>query len=195
MSYKELYSFCQSQGLPVSRKVIRGKLFEITGRHIAITISSNLNPRDVRGMFLSVRSANPWVKQHGCDIVVLSRAIYRNTLGGNYCWDRFITVKEMMHVFDNAAEISDTGDKFDEILSSFFMTYDGSSPVVSSEIKGFWRALGALCPENKRQEFAHAVRSGSMTHYDVAFKLMIPEQYIGQLLSDKFDLILPEMME
>lgn len=189
MSYEDLYNFCQLQPAPVSRKIIRQKLQEITGRRIAFTVSSNLNPRDVRGMFLSVESSNAWVTQHGCDVVVLSRKIYAKTLGGNYCWDRFITVKEMMHLFDTKEEMSDTGEKFDEILSAFFMTYNGSSPVVSSEIKGFWRALGVLCPERIRQEYAQNVRGGSMTNYDVALKLRIPEQYIGQLLSDKFVLL------
>jgi len=189
VSFKQLYDFCQSQAVPVSRKIIRQKLLDITGRRIAFTVSSNLNPKDVRGMFLSVSSSNAWVAQHGCDVVVLSRAIYAKSPGGNYCWDRFITVKEMMHLFDTQDEMSDTGEKFDQILSAFFMTYNGTSPVVSSEIKGFWRALAVLCPEERRKEYAHQVRSGSMTNYDIALKLRIPEQYIGQLLSDKFDLL------
>ena len=187
MSYKNLYDYCQEQTIPISRKVLKSKLLEVTGKEkLAFAVSSNLNPKDVRGMFLSVGSDNAWAAQHGCDVVVLSRGIWAKSEGGNYCWDRFITCKEMMHLFDTEDEISDTGEKFDQILSAFFMTFDGNSPIVNSEIKGFWRALGVLCPERQRQEFAQKVSAGNMTNYDVALKLRIPEQYVGQLLSDRF---------
>lgn len=193
MNYKKLYDYCQEQDVHVSRKVIKNKLLEVTGRDkLAFAVSSNLNPKDVRGMFLSVESNNDWVKQYGSDVVVLSREIWSKTNGGNYCWERFISTKEMMHLFDTEEEISDTGEKFDQILSAFFMTFDGTSPIVSSEIKGFWRALGILCPEELRTQYAQKVSSGNMTNYDVALKLRIPEQYIGQLLSEKFlDIITP----
>lgn len=185
-SYKELYDHCQSLDHPVSRRKIRDKLFELTDRRIAITISSSLKAKDVRGMFLSIESENAWVRQHGCDVVVISRDIAYRPPVGNYCWDRFITVKEMMHLFDTDEECSDTGDKFDEIISSFFMTWDSSSPIVNSENKGFLRALGVLCSEKNRLNLAQDVRAGNMTHYDVALKLKIPEQYVPNFLSDKY---------
>ena len=186
MSYADLCTYCNTLEIHVSRKLVRDKLFELTGRKIAFAVSSSLNPKDVRGMFLSVCSESTWVKQHGCDVVVLSRAIFAKTPGGNYCWDRFITVKEMMHVFDTQAECSYTGEKFEAILNSFLINYDGSSAVVESEIKAFWRALGVLCPERYRLAFLDAVRSGTMTNYDAALKFRIPEQYVPFLWHDRY---------
>lgn len=195
MPYKELYDYCQEQRIPVSRKKIKAKLLEITGKDkLAFAVSSNLNPRDVRGMFLSIQSNHAWAQQHGCDVVVLSRAIWEKSPNGNYCWDRFITTKEMMHLFDTDEEMSDTGAKFDEILTALFLTYDGSSPIVHSETKCFWRAMGVLIPEGPRREFTQKVSAGNMTFYDVALKFRIPEQYVGFILSDKYELIMESII-
>lgn len=187
MSFKKLYDFCNTLDIPVSRSNLKAKLLEVTEKQkLAITVSSQLNPRDVRGMFLSVECDNLWVRQHGSDVVVLSRAIYHKSDTGNYCWERFIIVKEMMHLFDEPGEYSDSGEKFDEILSALFMTYQGASEVVNSEVKCFWRALACLCPETLRADFSQKVLAGNLTNLDVALKLKIPEQYVGHLLSDRF---------
>lgn len=195
MPYQELFEYCQQQDIPVSRKLIRAKLLEVTEtERIAFAVSGNLNPNDVRGMFLSIESDHPWVRQHGSHVVVISRAIYAKTEGGNQCWDRFITTKEMMHLFDTEEEASDTGEKFDEILSAFFMTYDGTSPVVGSEVRCFWRAMGVLCPEEARKDLMQKVSSGSLSNFDAALKLKIPEQYVGHVLSDKYLNIMDDIL-
>ena len=68
--------------------------------------------------------------------------------------ERFIYVKEMMHMFDDPSKATDTGAKFDAQLAEF----DGTgtpkdwSVQTHAEIACFWMTLGALCPEPIRKQ-------------------------------------------
>lgn len=199
MSYKKLYDYCQNLTCDekrVSRKLIKSEILNITGKNkLAFAVSGNLDPKDVRGMFVSVNADSIWAKQHCCDVIIISREIHAKSLNGNYCWDRFITTKEMMHMFDEKLEMADSGDKFEEILNALIMReYKGGDDVVDSEIKAHWRALAVLCPETLRQQFIKDVDSGKLTNYDVALKLRIPEQYVPQLLDTAFENVLKKIL-
>jgi hypothetical protein len=186
MSYNELYQHFKNSELPVSRKEIKTELLNVTGKNkLAITVSSSLVASDCRGLFASVESDCAWVKQHGCDVVVLSRDIWSKSKlpTSNYCMERFITVKEMMHLFDGEDEACDTGEDFDALVAQFVGTQADRTPQFVSEIKCFWRALGLLCPEDKRLAFA----DGDLSDYEIALQLRIPEQYVENLFSTSFE--------
>jgi len=192
MPFSDLYEFSQELDIKVRRKIIKEELIRLTGKNkIAMAVSGSLDPKICRGLYLSIKSEHIWAQQHGCDVVVISRQI-RDT---NYCWDRFVTVKEMMHIFDSEVEACDTGDKFDTLIGEFCSgALPELSPQMTSEVKCFWRALSVLCPERKRLDFKTQVAAGKLNHYDVALKLRIPEQYVPQLLHERYDRILPILL-
>jgi hypothetical protein len=49
------------------------------------------------------------VQQVGSDVIVTARGI-------NYCWERFVFVKEFLHAFDDPRAAADNGDTFDTQL-------------------------------------------------------------------------------
>lgn len=151
---------------------------------IATALSGSLDPSICRGLYISLSSSHPYARQFGCDVVVVSRQLAEN----NYCWDRYITVKEMMHIFDGVAEACDTGEKFDALLAEFSMgdNPNKGEPHIVSETTCFWRALGLFCNERNRKDLLGKTLSGELTHYDVALRLRIPEAYVQFLFHPNF---------
>ncbi|HEY2710063.1 MAG TPA: hypothetical protein VGI95_18610 [Caulobacteraceae bacterium] len=130
-------------------------------------------------MYLSVENTTArLVQQTGKTVVALARE------GNNYCWERFIEVKEYMHAFDSVTEATDSGNDFDVQLRDLTTagTVEPCDQMIG-EIKAFWRAMGVLCPEHVRQELIaeRAVRGQELSDYAIAFRLKIPELYVPNL--------------
>lgn len=182
MSYKELYAFAQTLTPRISRNTIRDEALRIAGLQTISHVKSGMDTRVCRGLYLSATATNHRiVEQLGKHVIVTARDL-------NECWTRFVYVKELMHVFTPANEASDTGEKFDSLLS------DLSSPILSSpssqmlsEVDAFWMALAVLCPEARRLEMKEAVRQNEADHYGIALELKIPEQYVPRLFEERFE--------
>ncbi|WP_257385005.1 hypothetical protein [Tahibacter caeni] len=181
MSYKKLYEFCQQQNIPVSRSVLIRKVKELTGKS-ALVVKSDLNPDLVRGFFLSANNKSIRIVQQaqGRAVIVLARQL-------NYCWERFVWSKELMHLFDDNAinNVSNAAD-FENLLEEFASPQLERSDMMDAEVRSFWMALGALCPEAKRQEFEALRRAGQITDLEIATRLRIPEHYVRTLFEQRF---------
>lgn len=179
MTYRTLHDRCKNIEVPVGRKLLRDEIREITGKTLRIA-KTTMDTRVCRGMYLAAtNTTHKIVQQLGTNVVVLPRE------GNNYCWERFVEVKEYMHVFDSADEATDSGEEFDRLLADFVSDVDPErSPQLNAEIKAFWRALGVLCPEHVRQAILaeKAEKGPDLTDYAIAFRLRIPEQYVPRLL-------------
>lgn len=192
MSYKQLFDHCQNLPIAISRNAIKAKLLEITGKEkLPVVLSRSLRAKDCRGLFLSVESNSDWVRQNGSDVVVLSHEIFNKTPNGNMCMERFIIVKEMMHLFDVPEEMCDTGDEFDNLVQLFLQTTSEFTPQFNSEVDCFWKALGLLCPQDKIPEFQNELDNRGETdvatvYYDIALRLRIPQQYVPHLFTDRY---------
>jgi hypothetical protein len=184
MSYKLLYEFSQTLSPKISRRDIRAKSLEITG---IPTIRHCVNSMDInvcRGMYLTPKNeANKIVSNIGKHVIVTARGL-------NYCWERFIYVKELMHVFGSSAEATDSGAKFETLLNEFSKPSNTTSDPMKSEIDAFWMALGVLCPESKRQEFLSQRAANEIDDYSIACTLRIPEEYVPQLFVPQFNQII-----
>ena len=133
--FKELYEYCQNLEPKISRNLIRDKVQELYGTPI-ITCKTDLNTQIVRGYFVSANNPESifYKKVGGKDVVVLARGL-------NKCWERFVYVKELMHVFDKKNELVGTAVDLSNLLNSFEIppTINGNEPF-KSEIAAFWMA-------------------------------------------------------
>lgn len=192
MSYADLYNYCQNLPIKISRNAVKAKLLELTDKEkLPTVLSHSLKAEDCRGLFMSVQSNSPWVRQHGSDIIVLSREIWNKSPNGNMCMERFIIVKEMMHLFDEEIEACDNGNSFDELVQQFLQTTTEVTPEFESEIKCFWRALALLCPNYQIEIFQKELDNRGdvdleTMYYDFALRLRIPQQYVPHLFTDRF---------
>lgn len=66
----------------------------------------------------------------------------------NVCWKRFVCCKELMHVFDNAQEKTNSPERFRDLLSELEtpLEAENSSEMYRAESRAMWMALAILCP-------------------------------------------------
>jgi len=188
MSYGQLHTHCQGLALHVRRNSIRDKVLEITGTERVSVVRTTLDVDCCRGFFLSARNTtHRLVQQFGTHLIVLARGLPPE-------WERFVYVKELMHLFDDPAEAADTGETFERVLNELGLPGERNwSPQMISELNCFWMALGAFCPETERVKFATEREKGQSDDYAVSLKLKIPQPYVRYLFEDRFLPIMEEL--
>lgn len=107
----------------------------------------------------------------------------------NKCWARFVTCKEMMHVYDEPGERTGTRDDFYKLIRDIQnqVMKDDISPLLNSEFKAEWMALTLLCPKDMRESFKEKLQNRAVTTLQVATELQIPERIIPAIMDDYYD--------
>lgn len=177
MGYPNLYERCQGFGPRVSRRVVYPEVLALTGANRIRHFKTAMDTTICRGMYLSAKNTEAkFVQQAGACVVVTAREL-------NYCWERFVYIKELMHAFDDPREATDSGDAFDTLVQELSGPSASSdiSPQTNSEFKCFWMALGILCPEQQRLEYKERLDAKQIDEYAIALELRIPEAYVPRL--------------
>ena len=140
-------------------------------------------------MYLAPQNtAHGFQNRFGDHVIVLARDL-------NYCWSRFVCVKELMHVLDGRDAATDTGSRFEAVLTELMSPIRGpSSPQIDSEIDAFWMALALLCPEKIRYELKRKKAAQSIDDLAVAELLKIPQEYVSFLFKDYYEDVLLEIL-
>lgn len=190
MTYEALYAESQEAPLPVSRTFIIPRVCKHTKMpKPRIFKSGQIDPAISRGSTIWPGMTEHPLAKHckGSPLIVVARDL-------NYCWTRFVIVKEMMHYFDTPLERVSSNEEFEQLLQDFTVPTPDFSEAMHSEVKAFWMALGVLCPELKRQEFGRLRESGAMTDMAIAEALRIPVLYIPLLFDPKFKSIIANLL-
>lgn len=196
MSYKDLYDFAQTTEAfgngkqYVSRAILKNKAIEIAGIERIAQARTGLDLGVVRGFWLTpTNREHRLVQQLGCHIVVTERGL-------NDCWDRFIFIKEMTHLFDRPNERTADAEQFDNLLGEFACqgTTDELSDQWNSETSAVWKALGLLCPEKLRREFAAEKKAVKIDDYEIALRLKIPQFHVPKLFSPKYERMMDKIL-
>lgn len=120
---------------------------------------------------------------------------YDKTL--NRCWTRFVCCKELMHVFDKPEERVDTREKFFRLMSELesLRLKEDMSPMFYSELEAQWMAIILLCPPRLRNVYKPLFENKSMSAYNIALKLKIPEAAIRNTMNDYYDQAMARLLE
>lgn len=105
----------------------------------------------------------------------------------NTCWARFVCCKEMMHLFDDEAERTDSREKFEKLLREIEASPLEGSAALESEYKAEWMALLILCPKPERDRYKAMFEENAIGPYDIALHFRIPVRFVGRLLSEFYD--------
>jgi hypothetical protein len=190
--YKQLHEYCQTLNPKIKSGMIKNKILDLVGKERISTTYTGLDMGTQKGAFLSLRNGGSHriVQQLGTDVIVLAR-------GMNTCWRRFVFVKELMHLFDSDEEKVNTPEGFDVLLDEFSGSSSPSEKTDAyiSELKAFWMALGCFCPEHMRKAYKEQLDKGHIDDYGIALQLKIPQQHVKKLVSDRYDLIIKNMLE
>lgn len=180
--FAELHDFCQTLTPKVKRNLVINKVKELARVEKVRTIAATLDTSVTRGYFLHASNTdNEFVKQNGFHVIVLARGL-------NPCWERFVNVKEAMHLLDDQEEAIDSREKFDQLLNYWESpaTATNPTPQTLSDIKAMWMALACLCPEKSRLEFEVLLNKGQIDNYGIALKLRVPELYVPMLFKPEY---------
>lgn len=185
MAFSDLYAESQDRPTPISTKWLKERAI----RYSSITAvkeqwSGVIDPVGLRGFYLEGPIGPPIPLQANESLIVLSRAMCIGPVG-EY-WRRFIYTKELMHVFDTAAEKTDTPEKFDIQIDKFGDPNKEMSQQFRAEQKAFWRALLVLCPELARQRLIDDVQTGAASEEVVSARLRLPIAVIRELARADF---------
>ncbi|MNM06965.1 hypothetical protein D3C81_169960 [compost metagenome] len=192
MPYKDLYEFAQGLEPVVNRNAIRDKILELTGASgFRFFRHPGLDKNKLAGMYV-----HPGNLDHQFSRQAQGKHVVALAYDLNRCWDRFVSVKEMMHLFDDDLEKANTEDDFDSIIDGLFdEAFDGQmSPQCVSEIRCFWMAVGVLCPERIRSELHRKRDAGEMTDLEIAEYLKVPAAYIGSFCSPNIKKIMQRLI-
>ena len=94
-----------------------------------------------------------------------------------------------MHIFDKPEELVNTRERFATLMSELesLRMKDDMSPMFFSEVEAQWMAVIVLCPPRLRNKYKPLLDNKTMSEYDIALKLKIPEAAIRNTMSDYYD--------
>lgn len=188
--FKELYNYCQNVDPKISRRLIQKKIEELFDgdRQKFAFAKVKIDPTIVRA-FIKVKTV---MDESGVPYN-LNRICFSDEL--NYCWERFVCVKEMMHLFDSDNEKTSNKEQFEKLLSDLSTPTESRSNQANSDIRAFWMTIACLCPEKHRQEFAAKREAQEIDDYAIALKLKIPQQYVPSLFTDSYTTLVDALLK
>lgn len=185
MTFRTLYEEVQLQQGKISTNWIRQRAVGLSRITDIKEIWSNVvDPKYLRGFYIEGPLGPPIPRAANESLIVLSHSMCTGT-SGKY-WRRFIKTKEMMHVFDNEEELTDTPEKFDDLLEKFRNPTAPTSPQYHAEFKAQWRALAVLCQESRRMQFKGQLERNEVTLTTVSSALQIPEIAVKAMMREDF---------
>ncbi len=159
----------------------------LTGKNQVKHIRTDLDVDVCRGFFLSAKNGDArLVQQVGGTVIATARGL-------NDCWERFVFVKELMHLFEDPDKATDTGTKFDTLLNEFAQPSRDPSGPMQSEIECFWMAGSVLCPQNTRLDYRRKLEERLIDPMGIATDLKIPAMYVPRLFDPRYDKFLTEL--
>lgn len=184
MSFRALYDYCQGLGTPIEPKDIRTKLRELLPGMPVRVVSIDIDPNKICGSYISPRNEDNLFYNGGTPgvgVICISKHL-------NFCWSRFVQVKELMHMFDDRLAHTSTGDDLERLLGHFCdnISTNRRSEQMQSEVECFWMALSLMCPEDVRVELARKREAMPLSDREIAEQLKIPETCIPALFVESY---------
>jgi hypothetical protein len=189
MSYALLYEAVQTQGDRISTRWLKNEAIGLSNiNKVKEQWSDVIEFKSIRGFYIEGPLGPPVSLSENEALIVLARSMCIGELGKH--WRRFVFAKELMHVFDEPNEKADTPEKFDRQIEKMGDPSKDIGPQYMAELKAYWRALGAICREEKRLEYRQLLLAKEISPEVVATGLAIPVNVIHDLMRETFPAIL-----
>lgn len=110
--------------------------------------------------------------------------------GQDDLYERFVTIKEVMHCYfeSDGGTMTDTQFALDTHIRQFFgASATTQSLHVKAEYTALWMAMGVLCPEQRRKEFRRKFEAGEMSLEEITALVKAPDHIVRRLLTDQFE--------
>ncbi|MBO9124832.1 MULTISPECIES: hypothetical protein [unclassified Rhizobium] len=191
MSFRLLYDARQQKPDYINRNVIADMILGITKIPKISVAIVDIDPEVCRGLYLSAKnSQHHLVRQHGNHVIAVAREL-------NRCWQRFICVKEMMHMFADPEKAADQGHLFEALLEDLSNQNSSGeiSPQLRSEYNCLWMALATICREEKRLEYQQMKERNEISDYQIALELKLPQFHVKTLFHPRYRAIVDGILD
>lgn len=180
MSFRELYEYAQTLTVPIQEADLRRKLRELTAIPVRI-ISMEMNTDYMLGKYISHRNEdNLYYKSPpGTSIILLSESLSPD-------WARIVQIKELMHLFDDPPQHTNTAEEFEQLLIGLCEALQGRTPQEESELECLWRALSIICPEELRLDLSRQRDAKQLTDVEIAKQLLIPVIFVPYIFAASY---------
>lgn len=105
-------------------------------------------------------------------------------------YERFVTIKELMHCYfvADGGTMTDSEIVLDTHMRQFFGASATSQSLhVKAEYTALWMAMGVLCPERRRVEFRDRYCANEMSLEEITDLVKAPPHVVKRLLTDQFE--------
>lgn len=189
MSYVELHGRCQGLQPYIKRGTIYQHVLDIRGIARVTHVRMGLDTSSCRGLYLSAQNTDhPFVRQNGGHVIITARGL-------SPLWDRFIFIKELMHIFDDPVEATDSGDAFERLLTELTtQSAEKWSPQMEAEIDCFWMAAAVMCPTERRADCKKRYEQDPSQLDKIVEEIGMPAHSVVHLLSPTFDNMMKKIL-
>lgn len=185
--YSTLYTARQKQDTYLPRKWYVEDASRLPWvRSLTIKVSDKINKLNLRGMIFpeNLLSTGGMVSYD-----------YRILLADGMTpdWERFVTIKEIMHCYfpplaETAKYATSNQIALDNHMRSFFTQSGARSVQADLDREARWLALGVICTEHDRNGFIRTTKDGALdVAAKVAEKMRVPIGQAKQLLSSQLE--------
>jgi hypothetical protein len=124
---------------------------------------------------------HPIAAQCGGHVILVARGL-------TYEWERMIVIKELMHMLDGDKHATDSGAKFETVLTELMLGGSADrTPETDAEIRAAWRAIGLICPEKIRKQYKATRCPTGADDPEIAKALKVPVSYVGLMFGANFE--------
>jgi hypothetical protein len=177
MSFRDLYDYAQTLTLPIQESDIRRKVRDLSGIPVKV-IAIGMDPDLMLGKYISHRNEDTlfFKAPAGASVILLSNSLPPD-------WARFVQLKELMHLFDDPPQHTNTAEEFEQLLIGLCDKLEGRTAQEISELECMWRALAICCPEELRVEFGRQRSVKHLSDPEIAAQLQIPQKFVPHLFT------------
>lgn len=194
MSYADLYEHCQEQTVPISRKVLLPKIRELTKTPLVRFFRVDVDKTVIFGFTVWPGSTDHPIAKFcdGAPVIAVARGL-DNDHGLH--WDRFVVIKELMHLFDERLERITTSFEFEALVTEFGAPQPDRSLPMRSEVKCLWMAIGVLCPESLRQHLQRQRERGQISDEEISNQIRMPLAYVPHLFDQNYKATIASLLD
>ena len=107
-------------------------------------------------------------------------------------YERFVTIKELMHCYfapceQNVKYLTGTEIALETHMNAFFGNATTPSAPSRAETMALWMALGVICTEHDRKNMASQVRANTLTAQQISADMRIPVRQAKSLCSNVYE--------
>ncbi|MGH7020016.1 MAG: hypothetical protein ACREEY_09055 [Brevundimonas sp.] len=183
-AYRLVQRFEDRASFPVKLNDVRDAVVAIGGVDDITFKAVDIEDNVLRGICHRWRPlARPYAEAQDCIEILYAQSLEEE-------WRRLVVTKELVHVLDKDAHLTQSVEQFDELVRRMARPPELRDPMnwhETSDRVGLFQALGILFPWAARQQIKPKYDAGLISDEMIAHRAVIPTHFVSYLMSADWD--------